>query len=280
MNYKKLNEISNEEEIIDCLNEAFLDYSAPIHFDEKSYNMFIASSGVNKELSYFVYSDDKPIGFILNSFGNFNDEMVVFDSGTGIIAKYRGKGIFSNLFGFVEKQLKKYDEIKKYYLEVLQNNTKAINLYSKLGFKINRDFLVLMSSKQHNEDVNDKLIIIPFKEFDYKLIGNMTIISPSFEHCFDNINKQRLIYSVIYQNDELGNINAFCIYSTDDGRIIQLGYKNIDNIKQIILNLTSKFSRILIKNIDIKYKDLIDLLHSIGFIDVASQFEMVKIINN
>ena len=47
--------------------------------------------------------------------------------------KFRGQGICQNMIKYIVKSSKKY--IKKYELEVAENNIPAIKCYEKVGFK-------------------------------------------------------------------------------------------------------------------------------------------------
>jgi ribosomal protein S18 acetylase RimI-like enzyme len=52
-----------------------------------------------------------------------------------VLEKYSGMGIGTKLIKRCEEELKKR-MVKEYYLQVLKKNTRAVNLYRTLGFKI------------------------------------------------------------------------------------------------------------------------------------------------
>ena len=52
--------------------------------------------------------------------------------------------------------------------------------------------------------------------------------------------------------------------------------KTCDRLKKILIFLTNKYNNIIAKNIDNKYIDLIEMLSSIGFIEIFRQYEMIK----
>ncbi|MDO5399967.1 MAG: GNAT family N-acetyltransferase [Eubacteriales bacterium] len=123
MAFTALSGVENRE-IMECVNLAFSDYPMPIHFTEDSLQGFFEASDVDKELSFAAYAGGTMVGFILNSANLYQGEPVAFDAGTGVIPAFRGQGVFSGLYAFAEQALRRRG-IRKYYLEVLQQNERA-----------------------------------------------------------------------------------------------------------------------------------------------------------
>lgn len=271
--YKSLQDVSYNE-IAKCLNLAFSDYYLPIHLTEKELKTHFEMSGVDKELSYGAFLDNEMVGFIFNSCNTYNEQKAVFDVGTGVIPNHRGNGVFANLFRCTEQELKKH-QIEKYYLEVLQQNERAITSYKKQGFTVTREFSILMSSNYNKETADAKVEYKDFEEFDFNKIRNCIYVQPSYEHSTNILKINPIVYSVAYKQEN-NNISAFCIFSKKDGRILQLGYTDIRELKLIIQHLLLRFNSIIVKNIDVAYSHVIEMFDSIGFHEVGKQFEMVK----
>ncbi|MGI6030304.1 MAG: GNAT family N-acetyltransferase [Eubacteriales bacterium] len=271
--YKSLKDISNAQ-IADCLNLAFSDYALPFQLTEEQLGTHLATSGADKALSYGAFWEDKMVGFILNSCNMYNDEKAVFDVGTGVIPQHRGNKVFTELFGFAQQELLKYGA-KKYYLEVLQQNDKAIQAYQKQGFTICREFYVLKASIENQKAMDCTVEYIGLEEFDFRKINHCHCARPSFEHS-TNILKMNLHYYAVAYRQRNQKITAFCIFSKETGHVIQLGYTDICELKIIVQWLASKFENIIIKNIDKKDGEILQMLYSMGAIDIARQFEMVK----
>jgi ribosomal protein S18 acetylase RimI-like enzyme len=79
--------------------------------------------------------DKKPIGYALLSLTYSNEAggLVVLIEEIQINKEYRGGGHGSKLFNFLEQE---YPTAKRFRLEVNADNTKAINLYSRLGYRV------------------------------------------------------------------------------------------------------------------------------------------------
>jgi len=82
-----------------------------------------------------IENDEKPIGYALLSLTYSNEAggMVVLIEEIHIDKAHRGGGHGKNLFCFLEQE---YSTAKRFRLEVDANNTKAINLYRRIGYKM------------------------------------------------------------------------------------------------------------------------------------------------
>lgn len=264
----------DDRELKDCINAAFSDYAVPICFTQESLQKFFAESNIDRALSFCAYSDDVMVGFILNSSNIYNGERAVFDAGTGVIPGFRGREVFSALYAFAEQELRRYG-IKKYYLEVLQQNGRAKALYERQGFSVVREFAVMRLENISEKIKNSNIYTVSFSEFDFADINNLTLVKPSYEHSYNVIKNNVQLYNAAYIKDK-EDITAFCIYNIEDGRIIELGYGNILDLKEVIIYLASSYKIIIAKNIDTSYCDVTEMFLSAGFKQIASQYEMVK----
>lgn len=273
MRYAILRDISNNE-IMECVNLAFSDYAIPIHFIGDTFQNFLKASDIDKSLSFCAYSENTMVGFILNSSSFYQGERVVFDAGTGVIPDFRGKGVFSSLYTFAEQELLKCG-IRKYYLEVLQENERAKVLYERQGFSVAREFSVMQFMGISEKDSSQHVQSAPLIEFDFSTVKHLTLVNPSYEHSYHIIKKSANFYRVFYTKDER-DITAFCIYNTNDGRVIELGYCSLTDLKEVLLHLASDYKTVIAKNIDMSYCSVMEMLLSIGFKQISSQYEMVK----
>ena len=228
--YKCLKDISYAE-IKDCFNLAFSDYALPVQLTEEQFRTYLSNSGVDKGLSYGAFSEDKMIGFILNSCCIYNGEEAVFDAGTGVIPEHRGKRVFTSLFLFAQQELLKHG-VKKYYLEVLQNNHNAIHAYEKQGFIPLRGLYVLKLSVNGKNAVDSATEYIGLEQFDFSKANHCLLVQPSFEHCTNILIRTPSLYHVSYRKNDKG-IAAFCVFSNENGNVMQLGYTDINELKKL-----------------------------------------------
>mgnify|MGYP001172861443 CR=1 FL=1 len=84
----------------------------------------------NKFKFYILEKDKESIGYFRTKI-NDNNEFYV---GADINIKYRGKGYAKEGYEKFLDIIKKDFNLKEVYLEVFEFNTRALNLYKKLGF--------------------------------------------------------------------------------------------------------------------------------------------------
>lgn len=116
---------------------AFSDYE--IHFDKDEVRSMLTRRGYTPRLSFAAFADDRIVAFTLNGIGLFNGIPTAYDTGTATVKEFRGQGIAGKIFNYSLPYLKEAG-IRRYLLEVLQNNHKAIDVYRKIGFETTREF--------------------------------------------------------------------------------------------------------------------------------------------
>ena len=273
MRYTVLSRVRTDE-IVECVNKAFSDYAKPIHFTESTLHSFFMASDINTALSFCAYSENTMVGFILNSTNIYHGEQVAFDAGAGVIPEFRGKGVFSALYAFAEHELRKCG-IKKYYLEVLQQNDRAKSLYERNGFSVVRELSVMQLTNASDVSDNRGIQVVGFAEFDFSGVSDLTQVMPSYEHSYNVIKKNPHLYKVAYlENDS--RITAFCVYDADAGSLTELGYDHVADLKEVLKYIACHYEAVVAKNIDTSYCSVMEMMLSIGFQLIAGQYEMVK----
>ena len=204
---------------------AFADYE--IHFEKEEIRSMLKRRGFNPKLSFAYFEDGEIVAFTLNGTGIFNNLPTAYDTGTGTVKEFRGKGLAGEIFTRSIPFLKE-SGIKQYLLEVLKNNQKAINIYSKQGFNVTREFDCFRQSLNNvtplinNEKAN--FIINPIS-FEAVLHGqNYCDFNPSWQNSIDSIKrgKSELInFGALVDGDIVG----FCVLDSSTGDLTQIAVK-------------------------------------------------------
>lgn len=127
---------------------AFADYEVQVN--ELQLQTMLTRRGYLPKLSFGAFDEDELVAFTLNGIGLFGGIPTVYDTGTGMLATYRGQGLATKIFEHSIPYLREAGMLQ-YLLEVLQHNTKAVSVYRNLGFEVSREFYYFM---QANEKVN------------------------------------------------------------------------------------------------------------------------------
>lgn len=268
--------------IFDSFNKAFKDYEMQVNKSELQ--TMLQRRGFIPELSFAAFKKDKIISFTFNGIGTFNGKKTAYDTGTGTIEEFRGQGLASRIFQYSIPFLKEAG-ISQYLLEVLQHNSKAVSVYQKLGFQVNREFNYFVE-KMENIKIQSKT---PKTEFKIKSIDLATAQSsldffdfnPSWQNSFESIfrNPGNFIVLGAFKEEKM---LGYCFLEPNSGDITQIAVdKNFrrNGIGTLLLNEIVKQNRhhsIKFINTDVDCEAVNRFLqyHSIPL--RGKQFEMIK----
>jgi len=181
------------ETLFAAFNEAFIDYELQINRQELK--VMLARRGFVPELSFGAFDNNKLVSFTLNGIGLFEGIKTAYDTGTGTLKEYRGKGLASRIFSFSIPVLQQAG-INQYVLEVLQHNTKAVSVYQKLGFTVRREFNYFVqnsgeiSTKKTENQSKYTLKPIELHEIEQLKIIDFQDFNPSWQNSFEAIKRK------------------------------------------------------------------------------------------
>ena len=125
------------EALAEAFGEAFATYDVQINSDEL--RTMLRRRGFDPALSFAAFDGGKIAAFTLNGIGIFGGVPTAYDTGTGTLPEYRGRGLATKVFEASLPHLRGAG-IGQYLLEVLQHNTAAVSIYRKSGFEVSREF--------------------------------------------------------------------------------------------------------------------------------------------
>lgn len=265
-----------------AFKEAFKDYET--QWTKEEFQAMLHRRGYVPELSFGAFEKDKLIAFTLNGVGFYNNARTAYDTGTGTIKEYRGKGLATKIFAhslpFLKEAL-----IETYLLEVLQQNTKAIRVYENLGFKIARAFHYFVQ-KVENIKVADRQWdpIYSIKSVDlseYKTMNSFFDFTPSWQNSFDAINRKAKDFKILgaFNDSELV---GHCILEPKSGDITQIAVSKLHRRKGIASLLFKEIldynqhPSIKIINTQTDCHSITAFLASKNIGITGNQFEMIK----
>jgi ribosomal protein S18 acetylase RimI-like enzyme len=269
---------------IPTLHEAFLsafaDYQVNMQMSLDEFAFRLRRDGVDVEISAGAFDGDQLVGFCLNGSGMWQGEATVYDAGTGFLPQYRGRGMASEMFRFMNPQLKERG-FNQYLLEVLTTNEAAVNLYRRLGFTETRKLAVfrtptpLSSTRTPHEEI--RLVEIP----NWALYETFWSGYPSWQHSIEAA--QRIADStaiVEYHNEQ--NCVGYGVVTKSSGLIIQLAVDKTyrrHGVGRLLLKalqgcvVTS--ASIKVNNVDENLKETTAFFEAVGFKLVLEQYEMM-----
>jgi ribosomal protein S18 acetylase RimI-like enzyme len=133
--------------LYDCFLIAFSDYAVDMRMSLEQFQQRLTRDGICLDISAGAFDGDRMIGFCLNALGEWRGKSTAYDGGSAIVPAYRGRGIATEMFAFLQPKLKEI-RVVQYLLEVLTSNVPAATLYRKLGFVETRRLAVFRSGPQ------------------------------------------------------------------------------------------------------------------------------------
>ena len=281
MEIKSLGKIDFDT-IFKGFNQAFADYE--LQLDKVQLQAMVKRRGFNPDLSFAAFENDKITAFTLNGIGNFNGTLTAYDTGTGTLKEYRGKGLATQIFEYSIPYLQEAG-ITQYLLEVLQHNTKAVSVYRNIGFETTREFNYF---NQKNEDVQNE-IKTSAHSIEIKEIGieNLEDVSkfwdfyPSWQNSFESI--KRSITDFIIRGAFIDDrLVGYSVFEPVSGDVTQLAvdkpYRR-KGIASLLLQEMLKLNQndfIKVLNTDITCDSITHFLKAKNIELRGKQFEMIK----
>lgn len=281
MEIKSLGNTSHDE-LFRAFEQAFADYELQLNKTELL--TMLKRRGFNPELSFAAFEGNKIVSFTCNGIGDFNGTRMAYDTGTGTLKDYRGKGLATQIFEYSIPHLREAG-IKEYLLEVLQHNTGAVSVYSKLGFEVTREFYYFRTEP---EQIKNE---VKTPDFPYTLktininehgsIPNFWDFNPSWQNSIESINRTLEDFICLGVFTE-GKLVGYEVFDPTSGDVTQIAidkpyrHKGIGSLLFQKMIESNKHASIKIVNTDISCDSIIAFLKAKNIEPTGKQFEMIK----
>jgi len=259
---------------------AFADYQVDMQMSLEEFAFRLRRDGVHTEISAGAFDDDRLVGFCLNGSGIWHGEATVYDAGTGFLAQYRGRGMASEMFHFMNPQLKQRG-FNQYLLEVLTSNEPAVNLYRRLGFTETRRFAVfrtptlLPSSKTSHDKI--RRVEVP----NWDLYQTFWSGYPSWQHSIEAAQRIADNTAIVECHDGQRCV-GYGIAAKSSGLLMQLAVEKSYRRRGVgslllkaLQDCVTTSESIKVNNVDENSKETTAFFEAVGFKLVLEQYEMV-----
>lgn len=270
------------DQLYNAFSEAFKDYELQLSPNELE--VMISRRGYVPELSFGAFENDRLVSFTLNGIGDFNGQKTAYDTGTGTIEAYRGKGLASQIFQYSVPVLKKAG-VMQYLLEVLQHNTSAISVYRKQGFEVSREFNYFVEPAENIRLDNCQLPAgYRIQLIDLSLKEQMIAcqdFTPSWQNSFESV-ERRLVDFRLWGALAGETLAGYCIFEPNSGDITQIAVDPLHRNHGLATCLlreaaqTNRHKNLKLINTDTRCEAMTRWGESIGLTLQGKQFEMVK----
>lgn len=258
------------ETIIDCFLKSFKNYSVKMPTDINYYKERWKIAKVDFNLSYGMFEGRNLIGFIINAIDERNGIKIAFNTGTGVLPKFRGKRIIKSIYNYAIPDLKR-NGITKCSLEVLTDNIIAIKSYQSSGFKICKTY------ECYKGDINIKPIKksilrkVKFDSIDWDNLPNQDFYSWDFQS--ETIKNGSYSY---YQLIKDNSIESYFIINPNNKFLAQFEVlkENIGSWSRLFNEIKNISKTIRVINVDTRLIEKIKFIKFIGLSNTVNQYEM------
>ncbi|WP_440880487.1 GNAT family N-acetyltransferase [Tenacibaculum sp. C7A-26P2] len=259
------------DEIIESLLLAFDNYFVKMSTERDYYINRWKVTKVDFNLSYGMFHNEKLVGFIIHAIDTRNGKLTAFNTGTGVIPKYRGKSIIRTIYDHALSDLKKYG-IKETTLEVITKNKIAIQLYKKIGFNICKEYHCYQGDIQNNTSEHAILLKeISLDTIEWNALPNQDTYS--WDNQKESIKNSNYNYFEVIVD---GKVESYFIINKDLNYIAQFDVFNTKNGNwdRLFSGIKQVSEKIKINNVDKTLNEKNSILNKVKLTNTVDQFEM------
>lgn len=265
--------------------EAFADYG--IALAPHLFRNMMQRRGFDPSLSFAAFDAGRIAAFTLNGIGLHEERATAYDTGTGTLPAYRGRGLAAEIFEYAIPHLKRAG-IRQYLLEVLQDNTKALNVYRKLGFETTREFNFFIREKSLT-NLRDTPPSAATEEFESRripideigLFAPFEDFRPAWQNSDDAIRRapEAFVCTALYCGRQPV---GYCVVEPATGDIPRIGVDRRYRRRGLGTRLLREAAALIesdkvrIINTDTRDEAMTGLLAASGIPITGKQFEMIR----
>lgn len=264
------------DEVIDCFLAAFDNYYVEMPTYKNYYIERWKAAKVDLNLSYGMFHHEKLVGFIIHAIDERNGSLTAFNTGTGVLPDYRGKGIVKSIYNYALKDLVE-NGVKKSVLEVITENTIAVRTYEGIGFEIRRKLRCFYGTLKVTAEQPVEMEEMDLQNMDWKCLPNQmyyswdnqweTLVLGNYTFYYVLNKKKRESYFII--NAQSGYVAQFDLLNSK-----AIGWHRLYSAIKKVSN------PVKINNVDERLKSKLDSLMVTGIEHVADQYEMALEVRN
>ena len=267
---------TNFDTIFRAFRCAFADYE--MQLGEEQLRRMLRRRGFSPEMSFAVFDGDEIVSFTLNGIGRYGDVLTAYDTGTGTLPEWRGRGLATEIFEYSIPFLR-HGGVRQYLLEVLQHNESAVSVYRRLGFGVAREFNYSIRPSAE--------VVVGDSAWAVEPIG-VGQIEPAFWDFMPSW--QNSVEAIVRAADDFilrgvfvaGNLAGYCVFEPAAGDVTQLAVAPSFRRRGIATSLlcdvlsANRSGVVRVVNTDVSCVSMNGFLAARGLGATGKQFEMAR----
>ncbi|HEY0067408.1 MAG TPA: GNAT family N-acetyltransferase [Flavisolibacter sp.] len=269
----------NAESLAPVFNEAFSDYLVKVRATPESLAVKMKQESIDPSWSAGAYHEGRLVGFILHGCRSTPSGKWLYNAGTGVIPSARGQKLTEQMYRYI-LPLAQQEGISRFVLEVIIENTRALNIYQKIGFDIERTLCCFSGAKPSQAISESSFLVKPLSSLP-EVPQSWRDSEPSWPAATASLKQveESLLMAGAYDGERLvGYIAALASM----GRLLQLAVDPAYRRRKIASALVSHcfgvkgYESMLALNVDEQDQGSCAFFESIGWKPAVRQYEMER----
>jgi ribosomal protein S18 acetylase RimI-like enzyme len=259
-------------DVVAAISESFADYFVPMPGDLMYWEKRFKGARVNLELSFGMFDQGKLVGFIINGVDELGGYKTAFNTGTGVTQSARGHGVTEKLYQYAMPVFKAHG-IQYCSLEVIEQNERALHVYSRIGFKVARE-LKCFKGEISLADIDVDITEIPFSSVE--TLSRAADAHYSWDHTSTTIKALEDAYKTYKVSSKQGHDIGFFVINPGTGYLAQMepATDQTENAMQLLAGVASVSGTVKVNNVAAERKHIITALEQAGLDNFINQYEM------
>ncbi|HKW45695.1 MAG TPA: GNAT family N-acetyltransferase [Candidatus Eremiobacteraceae bacterium] len=142
------------EDAVFAWNVGFAGYYSDLTMSAESLSRRMDQDGIVPEASILAFAGDRPVGIVLNAIADVHGIRQAWNGGTAVAQEHRGTGVAREM---LRRSVGLYAEhrVRLATLEALSQNSRAIALYAKNGYRLSGTLHGLAAQHPRIDPVDD-----------------------------------------------------------------------------------------------------------------------------
>jgi GNAT superfamily N-acetyltransferase len=146
------------DDAVRAWNDGFDGYYSDMTITADGLDRRMRQDGIVAEASLLAYAGERPVGIILNAIADVHGLRQAWNGGTAVAREYRGTGVAREM---LRRAIGLYGEhgVRLATLEAMSQNSRAIALYAKSGYRVSGELHGLTAQHPRVQAVVDDIVV-------------------------------------------------------------------------------------------------------------------------
>ncbi|PUZ24389.1 Ribosomal protein S18 acetylase RimI [Chitinophaga costaii] len=256
--------------LVDCFVQSFEGYSVKVSNSVEYYAARWKAAMVRLDCSYGMFDGELLVGFVLHAIDTRQGVRMAFNDGTGVLPAYRGRRIVQALYAQAIPALKAMG-IALLSLEVIQQNEVALKAYTRVGFRIVKEYFCFKGVLLARPDAAMRLEATTFHRMEWNTLPAQAW--QAWEHQPESLEGGNFQYYYVWRKEE--RVGYFVV-QPEYNYVAQVDCMHHSPVhwNALLMGVSQIANPVKVNNVDSRQPEKIHYLRRHGLQAYIHQYEM------